>query len=710
MLHPRFSFAFLFLISQPLGLLLAQAPNSCATGANPPVVRAEGLTERLGDIVFDCIGTPGATLTGNFTVSLNIPLSNRVGAGATVLGTIFSMDQGSGQVPIPVLPLLTGSNGLAYNGVSFTFSSSGRVTLRIAGIRGNATQAPTGASLFAYLAVNASTLLPITNAQVTVGTPERGLYTGFSSKLVCAPNGSPLPDTISFSSLIASNAIFATTRVTEGFGDAFTQLSASENLNADTGTRIVVRYSGFPAGARLFVPDVVAGSDAVQPTAGGDFGVPPSGGAYRPSKGGSLLLARVPGADNNGAGGSPVYTPGAAGSAVAIFDSVSELSLQNGSAYAVYEVVDANPTAIETAQFPTFLGLAPSGGGSTIVTSEDVFFAPVSTIGTTSPTAPIPRFLALGPLPDCTIIGDCNASYVPKLMVNTTPLVYQATTGSDYQVNYVSVRNGGSGVLRWVTRVTYASGGSGWLRIDPTSGVNNATIRIDALPDGLAPGTYQATVTVDAGVTGSATIPITFTVTVAGPSVASVVNSASLTEAPVVPGSLSTVWGAAFDGKSVTATFDGISANILFSNTNQINLLVPTDIAGQKTTQLVVAVDGMSSAARTVPVINFQPAIFPGAILNQDYSVNSADNGADPGSVIQVFATGLSGSGTITGHIHDRDITAPYYAGPAPTLLGVQQIDLVVPADLPAMTTSMYVCGTDAAGTVCSSPAPLTLR
>ena len=65
------------------------------------------------------------------------------------------------------------------------------------------------------------------------------------------------------------------------------------NLNADSGERIVVTYSGLPQGAGCFVPDVVAGSDAVQPTGAGDFGVAASGGQYAPGGNGSLLLARV---------------------------------------------------------------------------------------------------------------------------------------------------------------------------------------------------------------------------------------------------------------------------------------------------------------------------------------------------------------------------------------------------------------------------------
>ena len=81
--------------------------------------------------------------------------------------------------------------------------------------------------------------------------------------------------------------------MTEGFADAFETRSGFHGLNADTGTRFFVNDSGFPAGASLFVPTVVASSDAVEPTAGGDFGPPASGGKYAPGGSGSLLLSLV---------------------------------------------------------------------------------------------------------------------------------------------------------------------------------------------------------------------------------------------------------------------------------------------------------------------------------------------------------------------------------------------------------------------------------
>jgi uncharacterized protein (TIGR03437 family) len=126
---------------------------------------------------------------------------------------------------------------------------------------------------------------------------------------------------------------------------------------------------------------------------------------------------------------------------------------------------------------------------------------------------------------------------------------------------------------------------------------------------------------------------------------------------------------------------------------------------------LTVTVDGASSAPQIVGLAPFEPAIFSGAVVNQDGSVNGPGSGAPAGSILVIWATGLSGPGQITGHIHDRDILVPYYAGAAPGLVGVQQVNLLVPVDLPAMTTSVYVCGAaSAASKVCSLPVPLVIR
>ncbi len=719
----RFSLAF-FLISG-LSAVFAQSnvDVGCFATAVPPVVRGEGITERVGDIVLECKGgSPNARITGNLSVFLNVNVTNRL-AGNSVLGIVLTADNGSGPQPIVVPALLTSPSILMFNNVSFTLSPTGTVTLRLANVRAAANQLNLvpGTIIYAFLGFNSASLVNFSSTQFKVGTPLPSLYVGLSSRLVCAPSGSPLPSTVSFSSFINSRAIFNTTRVTEGFGDAFAPLSHWASLNADTGTRILVRYGGFPAGAQLYVPDLVAGSDALQPTAGGDFGPPPSGGQYRPTANGTLLLARVPSADSNGGGGVPVYTPGPVGSGAAAFDSVSPVTINGGSGYAVYEVVDANPGVQESAQFPTFLGLQPSGGGQAVTTTEDVFIAPVSNINTAHPSAPIPRFQMVVPGPDCTIVGDCGANYFPLLHVDVSqPLQFTAKAGGIYQVGYLRVLNDGGGLLRWSIAVNYQNG-SGWLQLYPSDGIGNTTVRVDAHPENLAPGTYQATLTIEAGpVAGTRTVPVTLVVTpgtpvppqAQPPSVTAVVNAASFAAGAVTPGSLATIVGSKLAGTAVKVLFDEMPAKLLYTSDAQINLMVPDELAARPSASMVVTVDGVSSAARTVMLAPFTPAIFPGAVLNQDYSVNNAAAPAHPGDVIQIFATGLSGTGTITARINGSPVNVPYYAGPAPGLDGVQQVDLLLPGDLAGVSAEVAVCGASASKpeqTLCSASAKVVL-
>ena len=719
MLRLFYSFSTLFLVSSAFDLAKAQTILTCNSTSVPPIVHTEGIAERVGDIVLNCSGgMPAEQITGNLSIFLSVNVTNRV-AGTTVTDVAFTMDNGSGPQPVNVPGTLTGLSSLVFNGVSFTLSPTGTATLRIANIRAAANQLTPLAnnSIQAFIGFNSSSLISLTGTQLAVAKPQPGLYGSFSSKIICGPNGSPLPaNPNSLASFLASNAVFASTRVTEGFADSFTPKSAWQGLNADTGVRIMVSYSGFPAGAQLFVPDVVAGSDAIQATAGGDFGVPGSGGQYAPGANGSLLLARVQSADANGAGGTVVYTPGAPGSAAVSFDSMSAITLSNGSGSVVYEVVDANSSVQESAQFPTFLGLAPTPNSGPITTSAMISFAPLSSVMTATSKDPIPRFVTATVPPDCSIVGDCGAKYLPNLQVLESSLQYTAQAGSNFQVNYIEVRNSSGGVMQWTATVNYLNG-SGWLRVSPASGANNGTIRVDALPGSLTPGTYQANLTIDAGpLAGTKTVPITLQIAAAPspavptPTVTSVVNAASFATGAVAPGSLATIIGSSFSGGTLAVTLDGLPAQILFSNDTQINVFVPTALQFKTSTQLIVQANGVSSAPLTVALAPFAPGIFKNGVLNQDYSVNAPNQPAQAGTVIQIFATGLSGIGLISARIGNDVINQPYYAGPAPGLTGVQQVDLIVPGDLTGSTAAVSVCGGLITGQVlCSPPVQVNL-
>ena len=693
---------FAILWSIPVAL---RAQTICVPTTVLPLIRSEGITERVGDIVLTCSGSANSSLTANFTVALNSNVTNQISSGSSLNGIVFTIDSGSGPQPVLIQPLLTGQNAIFYNGVTVAFSAAGAATLRFAGIRANASQ---GTPIVANLAVTGANF-QLTQSQLAVATPQRGLYVGYSTTLVCSQSGSPLPSTISFTNLLAARTTFASTRVTEGFADAFQPLAGLANFNAQSGERFIVQYSGFPAGSRLFVPDVVAGSDALQPTAGGDLELAASGGSYAPSISGSLLLARVAGANPNGAGGALVFAPGSVGSPAVSLDAVSELSIVNGSAYVVYEVVDANPAIIETAQFPTFLGLTPDGSRPATQTAETVTFAPVSTITAASASEPVPRFRGTTPPADCTILGDCTSIF-GQLSVDTEPLQLSGTAGGATTGTYFYLTNSAGGLMQWTASVNVP-----WLTLDPYQGVNNTGVRVYAAPANLTPGSYSASISINAGIAGSSAIPVNFTVGIAtpaqpGPTISAVLNAASFSAVPAVAGSLTTIMGSGFSGKNLAVTFDGEMATILFSNDTQINVVVPADLAGKSSTQLVVTANGSGSAARTVSLAAFEPAIFAGGILNQDLTANSTSNGAASGSIIALWATGLSGAGTITGNIGGQDIATPYYAGPAPGLIGVQQVNLQVPDDLSATATAVYVCGNLTGSQTCSVPAPLTVK
>jgi uncharacterized protein (TIGR03437 family) len=192
-----------------------------------------------------------------------------------------------------------------------------------------------------------------------------------------------------------------------------------------------------------------------------------------------------------------------------------------------------------------------------------------------------------------------------------------------------------------------------------------------------------------------------------------VLNAASFQPVPLVAGSFATIMGSGLSGQSVSVTFDAVPAKVLYSGATQINLLVPAELALRTTAQMIVAVDGQN-AAKTVGLALVSPAIFSSGVLNQDYTVNTASQPAALGSVIQIFATGLvsPGSGIITARIAGRNISTPSYAGPAPGIPGLQQVNLIIPADLPAGPASLQVCavGADPNQPVCSPQATVYLQ
>ena len=696
------------LLALATGSAFAQTQPACKTSGVPVQVRAEGLTERIGDILLQCSGyNAGAVLSGNLTIFLPVGITNRVDANNQTQDAVLFVNYGSGFVPTGIAGLVA-SGSMAFNGISFTVPPSGSISLKISNVR-----AAVGAasSVTAYIS---SSSLPISQSQVVVAYPRTSLFaTLYGTDVPCT--GSALASTTSLSALFAARTVFASTRITEGFAGAFATRAAGD----DTGTRFLIGYSGFPANAHVYIPDRVAGSSALVPTAGGDLGVTQAVGQYVPGSGTSLLV-RVPYADATGAGGYPLSAP--SGMGPVLLDSMSEVPLTNGAGWAVYEVADTNPAVLESVQFPAFVSVPNATAAA--VGQEKLSYAPVSTVTSASVSAPVPRFAAGTGTPpsDCTVLNDCQAGYFPKLSIDPTYVQLTAIAGGAMTIGpgYIPVQNSGGGIMNWTAVVSYATG-SGWLILDYTSGQNNGSVRVWAtVPVSLAAGTYQARIIIDAGpLAGNATIPVTLTVLPAPvlpptptptptptPPVVTVtaaVNAATFAVTPLVPGSLSTVFGANLSGKNVSVTFDGSAATLLYVGATQINLQVPASLGSKTSASLVVTVDGSSSAPLTVALTPVWPAIFPHAVLNQDNTENKAGTPAKAGSVLQIFATGIPTSATVSVQIADRKNLIPLYAGVAPGLTGVQQVNVAIPADLGSGATQLIICATAGSQSACSA-------
>lgn len=689
-------FGLVFLFAALSGIAYSQNPTTCAVSAVPPLVHSEGLAERVGDILLQCTGTPGTAATASLSVMLPVTITNRIDANSFSTDASLTIDTGSGPVASGVSGRVT-NQSISFSGFHFTVPASGKVSVRLTDLRADVNQL--GLVPQSPIQAFLSSTLPLSNNPVIVAFAQQGLLATISGSGVRC-TGSPLPASVSLTNLFAAGTAEETTRVTEGFEQAF----QPKDPTSDTGTRILLTYTNFPAGASIYVPDAVAGSDSTLPTSGGGLGPAAAVGEYTPGSG-ALLLVRVLNTDANGVGGTLTALPAPNSSGVLVLDGAHSVSLTNGAGYAVFEVVDANPALRETAQIPSFFGI-PANTPATVANLA-VQIAPLSTVTSASTTAPIPRFAPVTPPSDCNALGDCSASYFPLLQVSSPPLQATAVAGGRRVAEgWVTVRNMRGGVLEWSASITYANG-AGWLVLDHYFGFGNGAIGVFADPSALAPGAYTATLLVDAGpMAGSQSVPVTLTVTAAQPAmtVTSVTNAADFHPGPVAPGSLAAVFGTNLAGQNVSVTFGGLAASLLYTGAAQINLRIPPGLTGPSS-QMVVTVDGRS-ATFPVPLTPIAPALFTPGVLNQDNTVNGPANPAPAGSVLQIFGTGMpDAGGVVMVNIHDRRNLIPQYAGAAPGLPGMQQVNVAVPADLPAMSAHVTVC----IGGVCSQPVTVVI-
>jgi uncharacterized protein (TIGR03437 family) len=202
----------------------------------------------------------------------------------------------------------------------------------------------------------------------------------------------------------------------------------------------------------------------------------------------------------------------------------------------------------------------------------------------------------------------------------------------------------------------------------------------------------------------------------------SLVNAASLRQGLVAPGEIVTIYGNGLGpdynlgpeirsgGKvsdelaDVRVLFDGVPAPILFANEGQLNVIAPQAVAKQRSTKVQVANMTILSQEITLPTSNSSPGLFTlnaagfGTVvaMNEDGNINGPAQGAQPGSVVVLWATGL---GQLRSVLSDGEISTAanetadsvevqigglkaqvLYAGSAPGMVnGVFQINVRIP-------------------------------
>jgi uncharacterized protein (TIGR03437 family) len=90
---------------------------------------------------------------------------------------------------------------------------------------------------------------------------------------------------------------------------------------------------------------------------------------------------------------------------------------------------------------------------------------------------------------------------------------------------------------------------------------------------------------------------------------------------------------------NVQVTFDGIPVSLLYVGQGQVNAIAPWSLQVGKTTDVCVVSNGLATNCLKRQVVQTAPGVFLAgdgfaAALNEDGTINSADNPAKQGSIV----------------------------------------------------------------------------
>jgi len=649
--------------------------------------------------------TSGASGTGNGTVSYSVaanPGSARTGS-LTVAGQAYSISQSgatAGAVTVTTTSLLTGPVNVFY---SATLSATGG-------------QPPYTWSSTGTLPIG----LTLTSGGAISGTPTTaGIYNfTVTAKDSAGATSQPQPLSITINSVTSSSFAIATTSFAVGaVGTAYQQTISTVNANSCGLISSPVSFS-VTAGALPNGLSLQGSSITGTPTLPGTFNftlTATSGcGDMASAKLSITITGTAPQMTANpttlaftvqqGANNIPADQQIALSSSGAALTYTATVSTSGGNWLSMKNSSTGTTPGSVTVGLVNFANLSPGAYAGTVSISSQASNSPVTVAVNLTVVAAAP------------VVASPNSLIIDQF----------ASAGSNIAKQPISVSSGSSSTHFTASAAT-AIGGP-WLSISPADATTPTTLTAGIDSGGLAPGTYTGSIVITPASGAPQTISVTLVVSQQPPSISSVQNAASYVLGPVAPGEIVTIFGSALGPvlpiglqltssgtaativASTSVTFDGVAAPIVYTSANQVSVVVPYEVTGSATTNVQLTYQGLPSNILAVRVTDAAPGIFTsnssgsgqGDILNQDFSLNSAANGADPGSVVSIFATGegqttpagIDGAInanslplpapklTVTVQIGGQTADVSYYGAAPGELAGVLQVNAKVPANV----------------------------
>jgi uncharacterized protein (TIGR03437 family) len=393
-----------------------------------------------------------------------------------------------------------------------------------------------------------------------------------------------------------------------------------------------------------------------------------------------------------------------------------------------------NPATISTATFTLTQGGTPVSGSVTYAGTTAVFAPLSSLIPNTSYTAAITTGAmdlagnALAAKFSWTFVTGSSGNTTPPTVISTVPV--NGSTGIAPGGNITATFSEAVNPLT-ITTATFTL----QLGATPVAGnvTYSGTVATFAPLSALLPATtYTATITnavqdlAGNALAGNVVWSFTTAAAAVAPPVidlASTVNDASFVS-PVAAGSIVAVFGTNLSiGQSPSIlpsplpytlaqssfTIGGLAAPLFFATPGQVNMQIPWEMAGQSTASIIATVNGLVSNTQSVPLVPYAPGIFSmdssgggqGAILiAPTATLAAAATPVSRGAYVSIFCTGL---GAVTNQPATgaqgptnplaRTTTTPTvtiggvvavvtYSGLAPGLVGLYQVNAIVPTGL----------------------------